>query len=233
MKSILIAAFSLVVFSFVDAKAEVNLKKSILVKAEKDHQTKLNGKFIDAVSENNIDLASKLIKQGANVNYSGDYWRRSALGFAVKNENKGLVQLLIDHGANVNVQDVHGCTPLFNAAYRGNFEIVQILINHKADPNSGKYGTPLIIAANWGYTEIVELLIKSGANLNKKEAVELHTALMEAAKNGHKKIVQLLIDAGADVNAEGWNKNHTALKLAEVHGYTEIVEILKKAGAKK
>ncbi len=228
MKFLVLAASIAMIFSSVDVKAKIESN----VKAV-GHQLELNEQFINAVSENNIDLAKQLIDQGANVNFVDDYWRRFALNFAVKSGNTALVQLLIDRGANVNVSDIHGCTPLFNAAYYGNFEIVQILINNKADLDFGKYGTPLIIAANWGYTEIVKLLIKSGADLNKKESIESHTALMEAAKNGHKKIVQLLIDAGADINAEGWNQNHTALKLAENQGHDEIVEILKKAGAKK
>ncbi len=228
MKFLVLIASISIIFSSVDAKAKIESDVKMV-----NNQSELNEKFIDAVSENNIDLAKKLIDQGANVNFVGDYWGRSAINFAVKSGNKALVQLLIDHGANVNIPDVHGCTPLFNAAYYGNFEIVQILINNKSDLDFGKYGTPLIIAANWGYTEIVKLLIKSGADLNKKESIESHTALMEAAKNGHKKIVQLLIAAGADINAEGWNQNHTALKLSENQGHDEIVEILKKAGAKK
>ncbi len=152
---------------------------------------------------------------------------------AVAENNVNLVKELVKQGASVDTTDEYDFTPLLFAAYNGNTEIVQILIDHKADLNYGRYGTPLIIAANRGHINIVKLLIKAGADLNKKECVEEHTALMDAAGKGYKEIVQLLVEAGADVNAEGWNSNHTALKLAEKLDHTEIAKILKKAGAKK
>jgi len=53
-----------------------------------------------------------------------------------------VVKLLLEHGADPNVQDDEGETPLHHAAaWRDNVDIVRLLLEHGADP-----GTP---ASSW------------------------------------------------------------------------------------
>lgn len=44
------------------------------------------------------------------------------------------LQLLIDAGAQLNLQDADGDTPLSNAAHQGNMRAVQLLLKAGADP---------------------------------------------------------------------------------------------------
>mmetsp|Transcript_25350 Transcript_25350/g.51618 ORF Transcript_25350/g.51618 Transcript_25350/m.51618 type:complete len:118 (-) Transcript_25350:48-401(-) len=44
------------------------------------------------------------------------------------------LQLLIDAGAQLNLQDADGDTPLSNAAHQGNLRAVQVLLKAGADP---------------------------------------------------------------------------------------------------
>ncbi|MDZ7581156.1 MAG: ankyrin repeat domain-containing protein [Deltaproteobacteria bacterium] len=64
------------------------------------------------------------------------------------NGHTSIVQMLIEKGADPNIQDFDGWTALMKAAYKGNIEIVQILINNGADLNLKNIGghTALYIA---------------------------------------------------------------------------------------
>jgi ankyrin repeat protein len=113
---------------------------------------------------------------------------------------KDIVEILISKGADVNVKDENGWTPLNIAAVKGRNQIVKLLIEKEADLNSS---TPLIAAATDGHMEVIELLIANGADVNAKANDQLGgTALHMTANLGHKKIVEFLVAAGADVNAK-------------------------------
>lgn len=66
-----------------------------------------NKVFWDACAQGDFAMAAAQIKAGADVNYqNGD--GRTALMRASKRDNKDVVQLLIDHGADVNAVDNKG-----------------------------------------------------------------------------------------------------------------------------
>ena len=52
--------------------------------------------------------------------------------WAVKNNNKELVQFLIENGAEVNLANDYGNTPLHFAFSNKNYEIVNILLKNNA-----------------------------------------------------------------------------------------------------
>lgn len=57
----------------------------------------------------------------------------SPLHMAANNESPVLIQLLLDHGADVGGKDDHGYTALHYAAAHGNSESLQLLINSRAN----------------------------------------------------------------------------------------------------
>ena len=111
----------------------------------------------------------------------------------VRNNNIEGVKRLIQAGADVDIQDNYGETPLFIASNKGYLEIVQILIQAGADVDKQDefVFTPLMIASKKGHTEIVKLLIKAGADVDKGNKT-IGTPLMIASKKGHTEIVELL-----------------------------------------
>lgn len=54
----------------------------------------------------------------------------------IKIGNKSKVEELLKFGSDPNFQDGNGDTPLIMAAYRGNIEIVTLLLNSKANTNN-------------------------------------------------------------------------------------------------
>lgn len=117
---------------------------------------------------------------------------------AARIAHRELVELLITDGANINVEDENGWTPLRHATrkYRNvnDVEIIKILIENGADVNAknDKDGwTPLIWAAKEGDYDLVKLLIAKGADVNAKDDKE-KTAFDYVRKYRHKEITELL-----------------------------------------
>ncbi len=145
--------------------------------------------------------------------------------------NTEAVELLIEAGVPIDVQDTMKSTALIHATRKGHQDIVDLLIRNGAtvDILDFKKATPLIIAANSGYKDIVERLLKAGAKINHQDDGEF-TALMLAAQEGRTDIVNVLLEAGVDIHLEN-HYNATALRRASAKGHTDIVVLLHKAGA--
>jgi cytohesin len=79
-----------------------------------------------------------------------------------------VVEFLLEHGADPNIQDNNGGTPLHVAAWNGHREVVELLLEHGANPNvqDDDGDTPLHLAAKNNYREVVELLLEHGADPN-------------------------------------------------------------------
>jgi hypothetical protein len=71
-----------------------------------------------------------------------------------------VLQLLLEHGADVNVQDQIGWTPLHQASINGALEVVCLLLDHGADVElKNNYGqTALQVTAERRYDRVVKLL---------------------------------------------------------------------------
>eukprot|EP00919_Chromeraceae_sp_WS-2016_P078253 GHVR01185308.1.p1 GENE.GHVR01185308.1~~GHVR01185308.1.p1 ORF type:complete len:144 (+),score=6.42 GHVR01185308.1:273-704(+) len=84
-----------------------------------------------------------------------------------------IARLLIDKGADVNVQDKDEDTPLILATNKGLTDIVRLLIDKGADVNvqAKDEDTPLILASRKGLTDIARFLIDKGAEVNAVEIV--------------------------------------------------------------
>jgi ankyrin repeat protein len=135
---------------------------------------------------------------------------------------------------DVDMKDEYGVTALIDASFKGQKDIVELLILEEADLNArdNQGNTALMNAALKGHIEIVELLISNGADVSAKDKTG-NTALIESAKYAREsacEIITLLKNNGARVNAE--NKyGLTAVIYAAQGGHAENVACLIDAGA--
>ena len=149
----------------------------------------------------------------------------------IKDGKTDLVKKKIQSGADVNIKDDYGSTPLFLASEKGYTEIVKLLLEYGADVNvKDNHGeTPLYLASKNGHAEIVKLLLAHGADVNVRTK-HGNTPLYWASSNGHTEVVKVLLTHGADVNVKD-SYGDTPLLLVSRYGYTEMVKLLLEYGA--
>ena len=133
---------------------------------------------------------------------------------------------LLAQGADVNVQNSDGNTPLILAAWLGNMESARLLLDNGAAVAMVNHGgdDALAWAAEYGHGEMVELLLAAGANT-------LSPALIWACEYGHSAIVQLLVHRGAKLEYEHGIHRMTPLTAAAYTGHADTVRFLLDAGA--
>jgi ankyrin repeat protein len=135
-----------------------------------------------------------------DVDAKGGYYE-SPLLVAFMKDDIVTSSSLLRRGADVNVLDELGLSPLHQASQGGRLDLVQLLLEHGADINlqSSTGITPLGYASHTGKFEVSRLLLQQGANVdtqNKKAQSPLHAAV----KGGHLDVVRLLIESGANIN---------------------------------
>ncbi|KAH8813589.1 hypothetical protein DL96DRAFT_1821354 [Flagelloscypha sp. PMI_526] len=142
-----------------------------------------------------------------------------------------IIELLVEHGADVNNMAGSFGNALHAAALQGSLDVVQFLVEKGADMNKerGYYGSALEAAARGGHLGVVKFLVEKGAIVN-KDGGRHSSALQTAALGGHLDVVEFLVEEGADVNHEG-EEYESALQAAASIGCLNVVEFLVGMGA--
>ncbi|KAL6803985.1 ankyrin repeat-containing domain protein [Trichoderma sp. SZMC 28012] len=153
----------------------------------------------------------------------------NTLHWAVEGECTGAMKLLIDHGAEINQQDLWRQTPLFRACYGGKQDAVKWLLENGADVEcADRFRTSALAIAVWNDREgIVKLLLENGADV--KSPKNGSTLLSKAITHNHEGIVKLLFKHGADANF--MFDNQPMLYVAISREHEDIVKLLLEHGA--
>ena len=181
----------------------------------------------NAVRYDDINKTRSLINKGADVNAG----KVPPLITASFKSNTEIVRMLLENGADTEVENQHGVTPLHWAAEKGNDDIAEMLIEHGADVNhqSKNGGNPLVSAAMKGNLKIAKMLVEKGADIETENKHGI-TPLYWAAEKAHEDIAELLIEHGANVNHRTDNGS-TPLSGAAFGGNIKIVNMLLEKGA--
>jgi ankyrin repeat protein len=154
-----------------------------------------------AVDANCIDLATKLLDQGASVD-ARDRLGARPLSHAARSGHLQMVDLLLARGAPIDARNLAGATALYFAAEGSHISIAQRLIERGADVKlTGRSGISPVAAASYaGNDVIVEALLAHGAD----ERADDETGkppIIYAAAGARFDIVKRLLARNIDVNA--------------------------------
>ena len=121
-------------------------------------------------------------------------------------------------GADINLVDKYGNTPIIDGAFYGRRDAVRELIDAGAEVNhTGSDYSALMAAAIKGHTDCLQELIQAGADLNIKNKDGM-TALMLAIEGRADDCVTVLVKAGAEINTAVLAADASKYFMYEDHG---------------
>ncbi|EAY22755.1 hypothetical protein TVAG_476840 [Trichomonas vaginalis G3] len=175
--------------------------------------------FIMALKAANQELIRYLLEKypkfNVNEPVNSDI---SPLIIAAKVCDVKIVELLLDHGANIDVTDGNGNTPLMLTARFGRDDVLQLLIQKGADVkhknNSGE--NALIVAVIRQNEKVVEILLSNKADPNVGDEC---SPLYHAAAMGSLNLIQLLLHFGAKPTED-------TLVAASMNGHSDAFQLI-------
>ena len=115
-----------------------------------------------AVYRRDYERIEALLLVGTDINIVGDslYGHGSPLHVAVQRNYQDIAELLLKHGAVVDLRDLNDYTPLANAAWNGDLGMVKLLLDAGADINATNYQghSPLSCARDNNKSEVVKFI---------------------------------------------------------------------------
>jgi ankyrin repeat protein len=127
--------------------------------------------LVAALAGGHFRTADLLNRHGASPDVRGGYSMDTPLHSVAGFGTPGLVQKLIEYGADVNAESVmDGWTPLYLASAFDDLKVIsslRLLLEHGADVNAlTKHGAiPLHRASAWGSPAAVRLLLEHGSDI--------------------------------------------------------------------
>ncbi|XP_054874660.1 uncharacterized protein si:ch73-193i2.2 isoform X2 [Amphiprion ocellaris] len=154
---------------------------------------------------NQVDLQflDEVISDGANPN-SSDRFGQPVLHEISRAWSVDVMRFFLNCGSDLRRPDQFGVTALHVAAALDYQDMVQFLLDHKADPEARTHldqQTPLHYAAKNDAVEAIRLLLRAGATIESTD-YKLRTPLQLAANLGRSDAARLLLELGADAGVK-------------------------------
>ncbi len=170
-----------------------------------------------------LEIIRILGRAKANLDASNAAY--TPLIYAVQQENKSLIQALLDAGANPDAPSAGGQLPIFAAI--ANPEIVEQLLKAKADPNilDSYRDTPLMAAIQNDAQGTVKILLENGADPIRVNAAK--KSPLEVANDSYKTEIAALIKAKLNPTNENL-KSYPLDPSAKARGECDIADAAKR-----
>ncbi|KAL9610377.1 MAG: hypothetical protein Q9167_004917 [Letrouitia subvulpina] len=156
-----------------------------------------------------VEMLRVLLNHGADVDHQ-DRQGSSALHYAAANARSETVAMLLDAGANPNLTDMYGSSPLVRLAMGRPYYL------------AGKSWSP----SPKDREEAAASLLAGACDLSRRD-IRGNLAAHYAAENGHLGVLEAIESAGGDIGL-GSGSGKTTLMWAKENGHVEVVRYLKK-----
>ena len=214
--------------------------------------------LLEAVRKNNTERVLQLLDKQPSLSEARDPTGVSVIFLALYRGNKRAATAIAERNPNLDIFEAaaigntthlrklvdrdsslvkshspDGFTALALAAYLGQKDSAEFLVEHGADLNAVAKNdtgfTALTGAVTQNHNQIAKLLVEHGADVNHRYEGGF-TPLMHAAYAGNVELVTFLIDKGADPNARN-SEGKTVLMFSQEKGNQRITDLLKSHGA--
>jgi len=154
----------------------------------------MTDRLMNAVTSHDLTEARQLLEYGANPDVPKEVGYNTPFMAAAEKNDLPMVTLLLDKGANVNVQGGHGETALMAALRNKSIDAAKLLLNRGANPKIGnEYNiTALMIVASLGNVELAKMILAKGVDTQAKNG-----ALAIAVREKQTAMAQFLRSNGA------------------------------------
>jgi hypothetical protein len=148
-----------------EAQIQAEIAAAEKAEAEKRMSEDPSGELLRAARAGDVVHVIASIDSGANVNVATEGNGYTALIWAASRGYTETVRLLIEGGADLNLQAADGQTALMRAADNGQFDVVKVLVENGADVNiqTDRGITALRLATLKNHARIIDLLTIHGA----------------------------------------------------------------------
>jgi uncharacterized protein len=155
--------------------------------------------FLKSVRERKGEEAEKFLAEAGGsviVNTRDGTTGETALHIVIQRRDSTWLGYLLAKGANPNLADKKGTTPLMLATQLGYVDGIGTLVNKKAivDQTNRAGETALILAVQLRSTEAVRALLKAGANPDKKDSRAGYSARDYAKQDGRASSIAAIIE---------------------------------------
>ncbi len=218
------------------------------------------GNFFEAIRNNNVASIKQQLADGVDPESLDQELQMSTLAMAAAVGSEEITRLLLDAGANVDVRNTDGTTPLATAVFFGHPDVVKLLLEEGADPAAqnlkGEKVTDYVtqpmpdgilqfvggiirvkvdpVAAKQSIPTIAALLdVEPGSAA--AAAPPVGKSIWDAAAAGDLELLQANLKVGNDLNAmvpAGLpGAGGTPLHIAAISNQVEVIEFLLAKGA--
>lgn len=173
------------------------------------------------------DVITRLVNQGVGTDMQTDTYNETPLHFAARYARADAAKKLLAAGADPNVRDWTGRTPLHGSIAADAHGVFTILLNDRRtelEARADDGSTALILAARLEIENVVEQLIQHHVDVNAVDYAG-KSALHWAAEVNNKQSCELLLKHGANKDIQN-EREETPLFLAAKEGSLDCVRIL-------
>lgn len=110
------------------------------------------------------EAVHKFVNSGANLERKNGKAAQSALHIATIHKKYGAIKALLEYDFDINIQDIHGATPLHEATNKDDVKSVKLLLEAGASKTikMGNGMTPLMFAKQFRKEKVIPLLAEEG-----------------------------------------------------------------------
>lgn len=183
-------------------------------------------------STRNYEVAEVFVRRGANVNAP---WTDGAtpLNYAAMYSDERVINLLLDHNADLDTTDDNLKYTVFSTASKGHVRLLKKILDKCGDrifANEAINKTIMRNAIVSGSLEFVKLLLSKNIPLDISASITGATPLHSIAGNPNAlEMIEYLVQNGADINART-NDGRSAYNIAEANGNKTALSLILKLG---